>query len=85
MDSLAAYFRWPQAEQHARAIVETKAAGKMLNELLSDGSNLLPQETAQLQRALTDLHLIYTSLLDQSLSNFSVAAESENGAPHHAA
>ncbi|RBA24281.1 FUSC family protein [Herminiimonas fonticola] len=82
--SLADYFRRPQAEQRERAIAETKAAGKMLRELLSDGSNLLPQETAQLQRALTDLHLIHTSLLDQSLSNFSVTAESENGALHAA-
>lgn len=87
--SLADYFRRPQAEQHARALAETKVAGKMLRELLlqqsAADSNLSPQEAAQLQRALTDLHLIHASLQDQSLNNFSTESEAKNGVTHHAA
>jgi uncharacterized membrane protein YccC len=86
--SLAEYFRKPEASQRERAIAETKLAGKMLRELLlklqQGEANLLSQETAQLQRALTDLHLIHTSLLDQSLNN-SVTEEAQNGALNHAA
>ncbi|MDO9421148.1 MAG: FUSC family protein [Herminiimonas sp.] len=86
--SLAEYFRRPEASQRERAIAETKLAGKMLRELLlklqQGEPNLLSQETAQLQRALTDLHLIHTSLLDQSLNN-SVTEETQNGALDHAA
>lgn len=86
--SLADYFRLPQAVQRERAIDEAKIAGKMLRELLAKlqqaEPNLLSQEAAQLQRALTDLHLIHTSLLDKSL-NDSVVEDSPNGVLNHAA
>ena len=56
----------------------------MLRSLLLDKDRLQASEAAQLQRALTDLHLIHASLLDQSLNEFSTEA-ALNGASNHAA
>ena len=88
--SLAAYFRRPEMEQHAQALTATQEAGKMLRTLLADETRLKAGEAAQLQRALTDLHMINASLLDPSLSNFSIAStlpneRSPHGASNHAA
>lgn len=83
--SLADYFRKPQAPQHARALAETQAAGAMLRSLLLGKDKLAVGETVQLQRALTDLHLIHASLLDQSLNEFPTETTLANGANNHAA
>ena len=82
---LADYFRKPQAPQHARALAETQAAGAMLRSLLLDKDKLAVGEAVQLQRALTDLHLIHASLLDQSLNEFPTETTLANGANNHAA
>lgn len=87
--SLADYFRRPEMEQHAQALIATQDAGKMLRTLLSDKENLKAGEVVQLQRALTDLHMINASLLDSSLSDFSIESTMQdraslNGANTHA-
>lgn len=83
--SLADYFRRPEMMQHAQALTATQDAGKMLQTLLLDKDKLKVGEAAQLQRALTDLHMINASLLDPSLSDFSIESVLPNGASNHAA
>lgn len=78
--SLADYFRQPEMGQHAQALTATQEAGEMLQALLLDKNKLKTGEAAQLQRALTDLHMIYASLLDPSLSDFSIESTLLNGA-----
>jgi len=57
----------------------------MLRSLLLDKDKLAVGEAVQLQRALTDLHLIHASLLDQSLNEFPTETTLANGANNHAA
>ncbi|HEV7856781.1 MAG TPA: FUSC family protein [Herminiimonas sp.] len=81
---LAAYFRNRRPEQHLQALTATDAAGKTLRGLLTVES-LGAIEAAALQRALTDLHLIHTSLLDPSLHDHATSSNPTNGAAAHAA
>lgn len=83
--ALAEYFRRPQAQQHAQALAATQAAGNMLQSLLTDGTPAETGESAQLRRALTNLHLINASLLDRSLNDFSIESAAPTGAVHDAA
>lgn len=87
MAVLADYFRQPQT-RHGEALVATRDAGVELRALLTGGTANASQ-TVVLQRALTDLHLIYASLLDSSLNQFKYqpasAADSTKEANNHAA
>ena len=87
MGVLADYFSQPQV-RHGDALVATRDAGVEIRALLTGGAANASQ-TVALQRALTDLHLIYASLLDSSLNHSryrpGTIAESTTGASNHAA
>lgn len=74
---LADYFRQPQT-RHGEALVATRDAGVEIRALLTSGAANASQ-TVALQRVLTDLHLIYASLLDSSLNQSRYRAESISG------
>lgn len=78
---LADYFRQPHT-RHGAALVATRDAGVEVRALLMEHV-ASASETVALQRALTDLHLIYAALLDSSL-NPSKAALDPFGAVDHA-
>ena len=79
---LADYFRQPHTG-HGAALVATRDAGVEVRALLM-AHVASASETVALQRALTDLHLIYAALLDSSLNPSKVAFE-PTGAADHAA
>ena len=84
MAVLAAYFGRPQTTMHARALVATREAGVELRALKAEAA-ADSGEAAVLQRALTDLHLIYASLLDSSLNASRPVVASLNGGAEHGA
>ena len=69
---LADYLRAPTPAHGATALESLLQAGTAVRAVLADAA---PQRRVPLQTALTDLHSIYTSLLDQL----------STGEPHHAA
>jgi len=86
--ALAAYFRQPLPQRHADTVRAIAATADVLRALQVDTGNSLPQAAA-LRRALTDLHLINTSLLDPVLQAGAGQAGAgragvSEGAPSHA-
>ena len=76
--ALAVYFRSRQLQAHAQALTAVRQAGQIIRAQLAMEQG---GETADmLQRALTDLHLIYSSLLDRAL----VPEEAQKEADHAA-
>lgn len=70
---LAAYLQAPSHDSGAAALQAILAAGAAVRAALTDTAPA-PARRARLHTALTDLHAIYTSLLDQL----------STGEPHHA-
>jgi len=73
IDRLADYFRERSSARHAKAVAATEAAGKVLRDELTrteDASG----DAWILQRALTNLHMIHTSLLDSALQTSDTSA-----------
>ncbi|HJV02057.1 MAG TPA: FUSC family protein [Burkholderiaceae bacterium] len=62
VDQLAAYFRAPDRASSTAVQYAVLQAGAPIREALADAT---PARQARLRMALTDLHSIYTSLLDQ--------------------
>lgn len=78
---LADYFSRPQSDRHGHALVATREAGVEMRALLAEAAS--GNEAAVLRRALTDLHLIYASLLDSSLNESRASTVSPNRGGEH--
>jgi uncharacterized membrane protein YccC len=72
--ALAAYFKTPAQDSCATAVGTVLRAGAAVRAELPDAA---PERAARLRTALTDLHSIYTSLLDQ-------LPQATKGSPHAA-
>jgi uncharacterized membrane protein YccC len=75
VDMLARYFRAPSRGSAEAALTVILQAGATIRAALPEAT---PERRIRLHTALTDLHSIYTSLLDQH-------PNTEQGVPHHAA
>jgi uncharacterized membrane protein YccC len=82
--ALAAYFRQPVPIRHAQALAATTAASNALRSYQRDRLIGIG-EAASLQRGLTDLHLIGTSLQDPSLQADVVESTLPKGSVNDAA
>jgi hypothetical protein len=72
--AVAAYFKTPAQDNCAAAVGTVLRAGAAVRAELPDAT---PERAARLRTALTDLHSIYTSLLDQ-------LPQAPKGSPHAA-
>jgi uncharacterized membrane protein YccC len=80
---LADYFRQPLPIRHAQALAATTVAINALCDWQEGGSVSLEQ-AADLQRGMTDLHLIGTSLQDPSLQVVAVESDLPQESANHA-